>query len=182
MTGATVPTLPPVTSPPLPVVNTGVFTLLTTRTLDADGLQSGLDNYDLIRDFGGPNPIGATDLYPQNQRGVAHIYEDTEAAIGNHVLFTIHREIDIDRTEITDRQRNEIKTCASSEKAVKGFENETLSYRWKLRINDHMKVSSRFTHFFSSPISRSAKSCPAADRFLARHSVGKSCVSHDAMD
>ena len=148
---------PPVTNPP-PVVNPPPdppsdpvgYTELTTRTLDADGDMSGLDAYDLIRDFGGPNPIEAPDLYPINHPGVKHIYEDFDATVGNHFVFIIHRDVDIDRDRVEndDRQRNEIKTYSSSEEAVKGFENETFIYRWKFRINSSMEVSTRFSHFF----------------------------------
>ena len=150
--GGGAPTAPVVVTPPPVSTPTDElqYTVLTTRTLDADGDQVGLDAYDLIRDFGGPNPIEAPDLYPVNHPEVRHIYEDTDAAIGSHFVFTIHRDNDIDRdrVEITDRQRNEIKTYASSEEAVKGYENETFIYRWKFRINAGMEVSTRFSHFF----------------------------------
>ena len=141
-TGGGEPTLPPTDAVP--------FTVLTTRTLDADGDQVGLDAYDLIRAFGGSNPIEAPDLYPVNHPDVRHIYEDTDATVGNHFVFIIHRDIDIDRdrVDITDRQRNEIKTYDRSEEAVKGFENETFIYQWKFRINPDMEVSTRFTHLF----------------------------------
>lgn len=126
------------------------FTVLTTRTLDADGDMVGLDTYDLIRDFGGTNPIEAPDLYPINHPAVQHIYEDSDATVGDHFVFIIHRDIDIDRDRVEndDRQRNEIKTYDKSEEAVKGYENETFIYRWKFRINDRMEVSTRFSHFF----------------------------------
>ncbi|MDJ0711948.1 MAG: hypothetical protein QNJ14_16285 [Woeseiaceae bacterium] len=142
------PAPPPAVAPP--AVDTASYTVLTTRSLDADGDQSGLDAYELIRDFGGPNPIEAPDLYAVNHPGVRHIYEDFDATVGNHFVFIIHRDDDIDRdrTDITDRQRNEIKTYNSSEEAVKGFENETFIYRWKFRINSEMEVSTRFSHFF----------------------------------
>ena len=140
-------TPPPVTGPPTDEVQ---FTELTKRTLDADGDLTGLDAYDLIRDFAGPNPIESPDLYPINHPAVRHIYEDNDATVGNHFAFTIHRDIDIDRdrVEIDDRQRNEIKTYASSEEAVKGFENETFIFPWKFKINAGMEVSTRFTHLF----------------------------------
>ena len=143
----TPPPPPPVTGPPTDEL---AFTVLTERTLDADGDMSGLDAYDLIRDFAGPNPIEAPDLYPINHPAVRHIYEDFDADIGNHFVFTMHRDIDIDRDRVEndDRQRNEIKTYNSSEEAVKGFENETYIYRWKFRINSEMEVSTRFSHFF----------------------------------
>ncbi len=148
--GDTVPprvTPPP---PPSPPVDSLQFTVLTERALDADGDGVGLDTYDLIRAFGGPNPIEAPDLYAVNHPGVRHIYEDSDAIVGNHFVFIIHRDIDIDRDRvaITDRQRNEIKTYNSSEEAVKGFENETFVYRWRFRINSQMEVSTRFSHFF----------------------------------
>ena len=138
---------PPVTGPPTDEL---AFTVLTERTLDADGAELGLDTYDLIRNFGGPNPIEAPDLYPINHPDVRHIYEDTDAAVGEHFVFIIHRDIDIDRDRVEndDRQRNEIKTYSSSEEAVKGFENETFIFRWKFRINAEMEVSTRFSHFF----------------------------------
>ena len=151
---APVVTPPPVVPPPPvvtpPPVDEVPFTVLTTRTLDADGDRVGLDTYDLIRAFGGPNPIEAPDLYPINHPGVRHIYEDYDADIGNHFVFIIHRDIDIDRDRVEndDRQRNEIKTYDQSEEAVKGFENETFIYRWKFRINEAMEVSTRFTHLF----------------------------------
>lgn len=145
---------PPVTSPPPagtpPPTDTVNYTVLTERRLDADGDQVGLDTYDLIRDFGGPNPIEAPDLYPINHPGVRHIYEDFDATVGDHFVFIIHRDLDIDRDRVEndDRQRNEIKTYNSSEEAVKGFENETFIYRWKFRVNADMAVSTRFTHLF----------------------------------
>ena len=140
---------PPVANPE-PPTDDMQFTVVTTRTLDADGDMVGLDAYDLIRDFGGPRSIESPDLYAVNHPDVRHIFEDTDAIVGNHFVFVIHRDIDIDRdrVDITDRQRNEIKTYVKSEEAVKGFENETFIYRWKFRINESMEVSTRFSHFF----------------------------------
>ena len=144
--------IPPVVNPG-PPTDTVSFSVLTERTLDADGDMLGLDAYDLIRDFGGdyvPGPIEAPDLYPINHPAVRHIYEDSDATVGNHFVFVIHRDIDLDRDRVEndDRQRNEIKTYDKSEEAVKGFENETFVYRWKFRINASMEVSTRFTHLF----------------------------------
>ncbi len=140
---------PPVVNPP-PPTDTVAFTVMTERSLDADGDLVGLDAYDLIRNFGGPSPIEAPDLYAINHPAVRHIYEDSDATVGNHFVFVIHRDIDMDRDRVanTDRQRNEIKTYDKSEEAVKGFENETFVYKWRFRINEDMEVSTRFTHFF----------------------------------
>lgn len=134
----------------LPPVDTQQFVVLTERSLDADGDGTGLDAYDLIRDFGGPNPIEAPDLYPENHPGIAHIYEDSDSVLGNHFVFIIHRDIDIDRdkTDVIDRQRNEIKAYEGSEEALKGFENETFIYKWKFQLDPLMEVSTRFSHFF----------------------------------
>ncbi|MEM8684247.1 MAG: hypothetical protein AAGF72_12485 [Pseudomonadota bacterium] len=156
-TDVSVPTSPPTVAPPPvvshPPVDEAALTVLTTRTLDADGPMVGLDAYDLIRAFGGdrvPGPIEAPDLYAVNHPGVRHIYEETDSEVGDHFVFIIHRDIDIDRdrVDIDDRQRNEIKTYDQSEEAVKGFENETFVYRWKFKVNADMDVSTRFTHFF----------------------------------
>ncbi len=157
ITGSTVPPVvnnppAPPSPPPAPLAPTDAqgFVELSVRTLDADGPQSGMEAYDLIRALGGPNPIETPDLYPENHPGVKHIYEDVDATVGDHFVFIIHRDIDIDRDRLEndDRQRNEIKTYSSSEDAVKGFENETFIYRWKFRINPDMEVSTRFSHFF----------------------------------
>lgn len=144
---------PPTGGQPVPPVDAASYSVLTTRTLDSDGDQTGLSAYELIRTFGGnfvPGPVESPDLYPVNHTAVEHIYEDFDPDIGNHFVFIIHRDLDIDRdrVDITDRQRNEIKTYASSEEAVKGFENETFVYKWKFRINADMEVSTRFSHFF----------------------------------
>jgi len=144
------PPLPPPPMPPPPVVDEQPFTVLTERTLDADGAGIGLSAYDLIRALGGSGAIESPDLYAVNHPGVEHIFEDSDAAVGNHFVFIIHRDIDIDRDrlDITDRQRNEIKTYNSSEEAVKGYEGETFIFTWKFRINAEMEVSTRFSHFF----------------------------------
>ena len=141
------PPPPPIAGPPTDEVS---FTVLTKRTLNADGDQLGLDAYELIREFGGPNSIEAPDLYAVNHPAERHIYEDSDAIVGNHFVFVIHRDIDIDRDRIEndDRQRNEIKTYSSSEEAVKGFEDETFIYRWRFRIGSQMEISKRFTHVF----------------------------------
>ena len=126
------------------------YEVVSTRTLQSDGVGTGLGAYDLIRAFGGSRPIESPDLYPVNHPGVPHIVEASDDVVGPHFAFSIHRDIDIDRdrTEITDRQRNEIKTYGSSESAVKGFEGQTMVFTWMFRINEQMEVSRRFTHFF----------------------------------
>ena len=148
--GGNPPPPPPPPPAPAPPTDSAAFTVMTTRTLDADGDAVGLSAYDLIWDFGGSGSIETPDLYAVNHPEVEHIYEDHDPDIGNHFVFIIHRDIDKDRDRLenTDRQRNEIKTFDRSEEAVKGYENETFVYRWKFRINADMEVSTRFSHFF----------------------------------
>lgn len=131
-------------------IDAPLMEVVSTRILNADGPDAGLDTYSLIRNFGGPNPIESPDFYPDNHPGVAHIFEDYDAKVGNHFVFTAHRDIDRDRDryDITDRQRNEIKTYASSEDAVKGYQNETMLFSWKFKIDKGLEVSRRFTHLF----------------------------------
>ncbi|MBV32492.1 MAG: hypothetical protein CMK36_03500 [Porticoccaceae bacterium] len=125
------------------------YQVTSLRTLMSDGI-SGVDTYELIRNFGGPGAIETPDLYPINHPFVRHIIEDTNESVGNHFVFKLHRDIDRDRDreEITDRQRNEIKTYAQSEDAVKGFEDEIVIFTWKFYIPAELSLSTRFTHFF----------------------------------
>ncbi|MEL7448907.1 MAG: chondroitinase-B domain-containing protein [Pseudomonadota bacterium] len=126
------------------------FTEVASRFLDSDGVGIGLSAYDLITNLGGAGSIEAPDLYAVNHPPTPHIFEAFDAQVGNHFVFVIHRDIDIDRdrTDITDRQRNEIKTFGPSEDAVKGYEDETMAFEWKFRINSDMEVSKNFSHFF----------------------------------
>lgn len=135
---------------PLVLADRDSYSVLTERTLHADGPRAGRDAYALIRRFGGPRSIEAPDLYRVNHPGTEHIYEDTDAVVGPHFVFVIHRDADRDRDRLDkdDRQRNEIKAYDKSERALKGFENETLIYTWKFKINASMTVSKRFSHFF----------------------------------
>ena len=125
-----------------------VYDVVTTRSLRADGPNTGRSAYDLIRAFGGPRPIESPDLYSNNHPGAAHIYEDSDDEVGDHFVFVIHRDDDVDRDRHTDRQRNEIKAYGRSDRAVKAFEGETLVYEWKFKIHSKMQVSKRFSHFF----------------------------------
>lgn len=124
--------------------------VIVTR-LESDGPNQGFSAYDLIRQFGGPRPIEAPDLYQGNHTDVEHIFEDHDSVVGNHFVFTIHRDLDKDRNKFEkfgDRQRNEIKAYAKSSDQLKGFEGQTLRYTWKFKIDEGMTVSKNFTHLF----------------------------------
>ncbi|GEM_PF-335601 len=131
-------------------VSLGSFEILSTVLLDSDG-PGGVDSYTLIRNAFGPDPIEAPDLYLNNHPGTPHIVEDTDADVGNHFVFKIHRDQDWDRDTYpgtTDRQRNEIKTYEGSAESLKARLGESFFITWKFRINDSMPVSKSFSHFF----------------------------------
>lgn len=119
--------------------------------LTADGPNQGVSAYELIRKFGGKRPIESPDLYPDNHPNVAHIYEETDEYVGHHFVFLLHRDIDKDRDKykkFADRQRNEIKAYAGSQRKLKGYEGESLTYTWKFKLEPDMSLSKNFSHFF----------------------------------
>ncbi len=119
--------------------------------LQADGPGIGLTAYNLIREFGGKRSIESPDLYPANHPQEKHIYEATDNVVGHHFVFVLHRDIDKDRDKykkFDDRQRNEIKAYAGSQERLKGYEGESLTYRWKFKLETDMSLSKNFSHFF----------------------------------
>lgn len=138
---------PPTILPSNPVQH---YDVKTQRTLIADGYNKGRDTYQLIKDFGGKKPIEAPDLYDVNHPGKPHIYEAYDDKVGDHFVFTLHKNEDKDRNVLskTDRQRNEIKAYSGSEKALKGYQNETMTYSWKFKLNKDITLSKNFGHFF----------------------------------
>ena len=128
-----------------------VFSSQQVSSLKADGPGQGLSAYELITAFAGQKPIESPDLFPQNHPNVPHIVEATDSVVGHHFVFLLHRDIDKDRDKyekFSDRQRNEIKAYSQSDKALKGYEGETLSYRWKFKLEAEMSLSKNFSHFF----------------------------------
>jgi hypothetical protein len=77
-----------------------------------------------------------------------HITEAFDAELNRNVfIFHIHVTPDNDRCgPNTDRQRNEIKTFGSSPDNVKGTLNETVTYRWKFKIDAGFVPTSSFCH------------------------------------
>ena len=119
--------------------------------LTADGPNQGQTAYELIRAFAGPRSIESPDLYAQNHPDLPHIYEATDDVVGHHFVFVLHRDSDKDRDKykkFNDRQRNEIKAYAGSERRLKGYKGDTLTYRWKFKLNTDMSLSKNFSHFF----------------------------------
>ncbi|MEP1382194.1 MAG: hypothetical protein ABJK64_00215 [Paraglaciecola sp.] len=131
--------------------STSVLSTTMVSTLKADGANQGLTAYELIQNFGGKRSIESPDLYPDNHTSEKHIYEDSDNIVGNHFVFVLHRYLDKDRDKyikFADRQRNEIKAYSGSKVSLKGFEGETMTYRWKFKLEAEMSLSKNFSHFF----------------------------------
>jgi hypothetical protein len=77
-----------------------------------------------------------------------HIREEFDNTLNKNVfVFTMHVTPDNDRCNgSTDRQRNEIKTYGPSTNNLKGQLNDTVTYRWKFRIDAAFQPSPSFTH------------------------------------
>lgn len=119
------------------------------RDLIADGPNRGLNSYELIKKAFGEKAIESPGLYPSNHPGTPHIFEAEDDVVGPYFIFLSHRDEDKDRDkDYTDRQRNEIKAYDRSRSSLKGFEGETMQYRWKFKIDESFEFSKSFTHFF----------------------------------
>ena len=80
---------------------------------------------------------------------VKHITQVWDDSLARYVYrFDIHIDIDDDRgkPEITDRQRNEIKTYAASPENMVAAEGQTHTYTWKFQIPKGFKATSKFCH------------------------------------
>ena len=108
------------------------------------------DTYALINGALGGNAIEQPDcLHPEFGR---HVTQEADADLGKPVfVFHMHRDIDGDGAasggcQRVDRQRNEIKTYGPSPAYVKGFFGDTVTYRWRFKLDAGMQPSSSFTH------------------------------------
>ena len=78
-----------------------------------------------------------------------HIRQSYDEELGAYVFdFYIHIDIDDDRglPNITDRQRNEIKTDAKSPASMVGQQGDEMIFRWKFRLPEEMKTTEKFCH------------------------------------
>jgi hypothetical protein len=76
-----------------------------------------------------------------------HITQAMDDEIGRNVfVFHAHVVPDNDRCKNFDRSRIEIKTEGSSPSYVKGFLNDSVTYRWRFRLPEGFQPSSNFTH------------------------------------
>ncbi len=118
----------------------------TTGSLVADGDADA--TYRLIRSCGYEEEV------PDRSRDHStapfmHITQREDATLGKPVfVFHIHAAIDDDRglPDVDDRQRNEIKTGPKSPASLVAQEGETMTIRWKFKIPEGMKTTSKFTH------------------------------------
>jgi hypothetical protein len=124
------------TTPPPPVVKNGL-------TLKADGPGN---TYELISAAFGGDPLEDPDCaHPAFGRHISEVFDVT---LNKNVFqFFIHVTPDDDRCNgSTDRQRNEIKTYGPSPDSLKGQLNETVTYRWKFKIDAGFQPTPSFTH------------------------------------
>ena len=80
---------------------------------------------------------------------VPHIVKTYDDDLKKDVYsFLIHANIDDDRgkTNIKDRQRNEVKTDNKSPENLWAKEGESMKFRWKMKLPEGMKTTERFTH------------------------------------
>jgi hypothetical protein len=84
---------------------------------------------------------------PDCKHNVRHIAEEMDPDLKKDVfVFAIHRDLDDDRCQNTDRQRLEICTNNSSPAALKGLSGMTHTYRWKFKLDAGFKPSGSFCH------------------------------------
>ena len=78
-----------------------------------------------------------------------HIQQTYDSVLGRNVFqFFIHATIDDDRgrSDITDRQRNEIKTYDKSPQSSIGFEGDSMVFEWMFRLPAGMLTTKKFSH------------------------------------
>jgi hypothetical protein len=110
-------------------------------TLTADGQT---DAYTLVNSALGAGPETPDCSHPSFGE---HITQTSDATLGKSVfVFNIHVTPDNDRCTNFDRQRLEIKTDGGSPAYVKGFLDDSVSYRWKFKLPDGFQPSPNFTH------------------------------------
>lgn len=118
----------------------------TAGALIADGDDS--NTYKLILDSGynyeTPDNSGNHASSP-----FRHITQSYDKTLGKYIFnFILHIDNDDDRglANITDRQRNEIKTDSKSPQSMVASEGESLRMSWKFRLPDGMVTTTKFAH------------------------------------
>ena len=103
------------------------------------------NTYELIDSVLGGSAEEVPDCsHPAFGRHISEIYDST---LHRFVFaFFIHVHPDNDRCSAFDRQRNEIKTYGPSPDSLKGFLNDTVTHKWKFKLDAGFQPSSSFTH------------------------------------
>jgi len=115
--------------------------LLGQVFLTADGQT---DSYTLVNNAFGAAPETPDCSHPSFGE---HITQASDSNLGKFAfVFNIQVTPDNDRCTNFDRQRLEIKTDGSSPSYVKGFLNDSVSYRWKFKLPAGFQPSPSFTH------------------------------------
>ncbi|AOM79261.1 heparin lyase I family protein [Pedobacter steynii] len=120
--------------------NSAAAVLAPGVSLKADGPGG---TYSLINSVLGGNACEVPDcVHPQD-----HITEIFDTNLNTNVfVFSAHVTPDNDRCQSFDRQRTEIKTYNASPDHLKATNGETVTYRWKFKLDAGFQASSSFTH------------------------------------
>ena len=119
---------------------------LVEGMLRADGNDEGTYSLILERGYNYETPDESGD---HKNAPFRHIRQRYDNVLKKNVFdFYIHIQNDDDRgkTDITDRQRNEIKTDAKSPASMVAQEGETLRISWKFRLPEGFKTTTKFCH------------------------------------
>lgn len=124
--------------PAEPPIVTPTVTYGTSLKADGPG-----NTYELLNSVFGATAYEVPDCI-HAQRHISEIYDNDLKA--NVFVFSAHVTPDNDRCLNTDRQRTEIKTFGPSAENLKASLNETVTYRWKFKLDAGFKSSPNFTH------------------------------------
>jgi hypothetical protein len=103
------------------------------------------NTYALISGVLGGNPLETPDCaHPEFGPHITEEWDDILEK--NSFVFHIHVKPDNDGCLRFDRQRNEIKTYGASPPYLKGFLGETVTYRWRFKLDEGFQPSNNFTH------------------------------------
>lgn len=110
--------------------------------LTADGVT---DTYTLINNVLGGTAVEVPDC---SDPGFGpHITQAFDPDLAKYIfVFHMHVTPDDDRCINFDRQRNEIKTYGPSPAYVKGFLGDTVTFRWRFKLDAVFQPSPSFTH------------------------------------
>lgn len=115
-------------------------------SLIADG--NSAKTYDLIK-RSGYNHEAPDSSREHKTEHFQHIQQVRDNQLNKYVFaLFIHAAIDDDRglPNITDRQRNEIKTDNKSPQSLVGQQGETMVFRWKFCLPAGFRTTTKFSH------------------------------------